>query len=172
MNINQAKFNEVAEAAKAKTNDKRWRAAIDKAVAGIVSGWIVTELAHGIMVTTEAGTYLANGSCQCKAFAHGQPCKHRALARLIDLYNETAPAHRVPGAASMGEYESVPQTFCKPDEPAPVAVSRESLIADIKQSWPATWPPLATELMARFRCNDLNFLADDMLQSVRLAIAM
>lgn len=89
MQINIQKFNEVAEAAKAGTSDKRWQRAIDKAVAGVVSGWwIITELADGVMVTTETGsTYHTNGSCQCRAFELGQPCKHRALARLIEMYN-------------------------------------------------------------------------------------
>src|SRR5262247_607715 len=89
--INIQKFNEVAKAAKAKTNNKRWIAAIDKAVAGVESGWwVITELADSVAVTTETGkTYFANGSCQCRAYELNQPCKHRALARLIELYNES-----------------------------------------------------------------------------------
>ncbi|HEY6403613.1 MAG TPA: SWIM zinc finger family protein, partial [Blastocatellia bacterium] len=92
------KIKKAAEIAKSKTNDRRWINAIDKAVAGVESGWwIITELAHGVAVTTECGnTYFANGSCQCKAFQNGQPCKHRALARLVEiaseLKEETAPA--------------------------------------------------------------------------------
>jgi hypothetical protein len=54
------------------------------------------------------------------------------------------------------------------DKPA----TRNEIIAEITNMWPRTWPPLATELMARFRVNSLNFLADDMLKAVRLAIAM
>ena len=52
---------ETAKIAKAKTNDKRWQNAIDKAVAGVTSGkWILTELAHCVAVTTESGhTYRA-----------------------------------------------------------------------------------------------------------------
>jgi hypothetical protein len=94
--INTQKFNSIVEAAKAKTNDKRWQNAIDKALAGVVSGWwIITELHDGIMVTTEGGrTYRVNGHCSCRAAELGQPCKHIALRRLLDLYNEaeTAPA--------------------------------------------------------------------------------
>jgi len=69
METNIQKFNEVAKAAKAKTNDKRWQNAIDKAVAGVTSGqWVVTELQNSIAVTTESGaTYFANGRCQCRA---------------------------------------------------------------------------------------------------------
>lgn len=92
MTLNQAQFAAVVKTAKTRTTDKRWIAAIDNAVAGVVSGWwIVTELHDGILVTTERGeTYHANGACQCEAFRRNQPCKHRALARLIDRYNETA----------------------------------------------------------------------------------
>ena len=90
--INQSRFNEVAKLAKSRTNDRRWQNAIDSAVAGVVSGWwIVTELATCVAITTERGeTYFANGRCSCEAFRRGLPCKHRALARLIDRYNETA----------------------------------------------------------------------------------
>jgi hypothetical protein len=108
MAINIEKFNEVAKRALAKTNDKRWQNAIDKAVAGVVSGWwIITELHDGLMVTTEGGqTYHVNGRCSCRAAELGQPCKHIALRRLLDLYNESdmvatkgatsAAPHRVP----------------------------------------------------------------------------
>lgn len=91
MQINIQKFNEVAEAAKAGTNDKRWRNAIDKAVAGVVSGWwIITELADGVMVTTESGaTYHVTDHCSCRAAELGQPCKHLALRRLLELYGES-----------------------------------------------------------------------------------
>ena len=52
--------------------------------------------------------------------------------------------------------------------------SRKNLIAEIENIWPRFVPglPLAVELMARFRVNSLNFLDDDMLRRVRLAIAM
>jgi hypothetical protein len=90
MQINFQKFNEVAKAAKARTNDKRWQNAIDKAQAGVTSGWwVITELANCVAVTTETGRfYRANAQhCQCEAFFRGQPCKHRSLYRLLTLYN-------------------------------------------------------------------------------------
>jgi len=102
MQINIQKFNEVAKAAKAKTNDKLWRNAIAKAVAGVVSGqWIITELADGIMVTTDSGeTSHVNGYCSCRAAELGQPCKHVCLRRLLDLYRAepepTKPAPKAP----------------------------------------------------------------------------
>src|SRR5215468_9130745 len=90
--MNQAQINAAAEIARARTNDRRWLNAIDKAVAGH-SNWIITELATCLAITTESGeTYFANGICQCKAYEFGQACRHRALYRLYAIANETAPA--------------------------------------------------------------------------------
>jgi hypothetical protein len=91
MTFEQFKFNAVVKDAKAKaSNSPRWIAAIDNAVAGMVSGWwIVTELHNCVAITTEQGkTYFANGKCQCEAFRRHLPCKHIALARLIERYRD------------------------------------------------------------------------------------
>jgi hypothetical protein len=91
MKFNQTQFNKVVETAKAKAaGNKRWIAAIDKAADALLNNkWIVTELQHCYVFTTESGkTYRANGVCQCEAFFRNQPCKHRAAARLLDLYRE------------------------------------------------------------------------------------
>jgi hypothetical protein len=59
---------------------------------GILSGeLIVTTLCNGALVTSPNGSYFANGSCECAAAQNGhRECKHRAAARLIDMY-EAAP---------------------------------------------------------------------------------
>src|SRR5688572_11379983 len=89
MKLDQSKLTAAAETAKSKTTDRRWIAAIDRAVSGLSGGkWIVTELSYTIAVTTESEkTYFAGQTCQCVAYNQGMPCKHRAAARLIDLYN-------------------------------------------------------------------------------------
>lgn len=140
-------IKKAAEIAKTRTTDKRWLSAIDKAVAGIESGWwVVTELHDCLAITTECGnTYFANGVCQCEAYKHSTACKHRALYRLYQIAQE---------------------------EVATPAASRADVIAEITNMWPATWPPLYTELLARFGKSDLNMLDDDQLRRVRLAIAM
>src|SRR5215470_2450366 len=122
MTLDITKFNKVVETSKAKISDKRWQNAIDKAQAGIVSGWwIVTELHDSVAITTESGqTYFANGTCSCPAYNNGQPCKHRALARLIDLYHEE-------------EKSSVTTKVTE-------APSRESLISSIKSTWGTKFP--------------------------------
>jgi hypothetical protein len=57
---------------------------------------------------------------------------------------------------------------------ADVAASpRKNLIIEIENIWSRTQTtPLAVELMARFKCNKLEFLDDDQLRRVRLAIAL
>ena len=150
MTFNSSILNQVITEAKTKAaGNKRWLAAIDKAAACLTGNWIVTELFNCIAVTTESGeTYFANGVCQCKAYALGTPCKHRAAARLVEMYNEA-----VAKAASPAD-------------------ERQTLIDSIKSAWPKTWPPLYTELLARFGKSNLEMLDDDMLRRVRLAISM
>lgn len=154
MTIQQIK--QAAEIAKTKTSDKRWLAAIDKAVAGVESGWwIITELADCLAITTETGnTYFANGSCGCEAYKRSTACKHRALYRLYQIANE--------------ETTNPVVSF----EQDVAATPRKQLIIEIQNVWPKTWPPIYTELLARFGKSELSMLDDDMLRRVRLAIAM
>jgi hypothetical protein len=96
------KFAAVVAGAKAAAADSpRWLRAIDRAAEGILSGeLIVTILYHGALVTGSNGSYLANGSCECKAFQNGhKECKHRAAARLMELY-EATPATKPARLAS------------------------------------------------------------------------
>src|SRR5262245_60656760 len=90
MELDANTLKAVASKAKTQTDNARWKAPIDKALAGVEAGWILTEMADSLAITTEGGTYFANGICQCAAFHRGQPCKHRALARLVELHNNHA----------------------------------------------------------------------------------
>ena len=95
---------------------ERWINAIDKAAAGLLGGgWIVTELYGDQMVTTDSGEiYRANGMCGCKAFKNGQPCKHRALAKLIENRHEAEaakPASRVPRIVRSVESDRTGQRY-------------------------------------------------------------
>lgn len=155
--INTEKFNQIVEAAKAKTSDPKWLRAIEKAAAGIMSGeLIVTTLAHGALVTTANGTYAANGHCNCEAARHGHSqCYHRAAARLMDRYE----SEMVASATFTADVE---------------ASSRQNIIAEIENIWPRFAPglPLYTELLARFGKSELSMLDDGALRDIRLAIAM
>jgi hypothetical protein len=139
MNLNQAKLNQVVTEAKSHTTDARWLSAIDRAVAGILAGWVFTEHKDYWLITTEGGTYKVNGVCDCKAGKNGDTkCKHRAFKRLITLYNET-------------------------EATTPVASTPENLITEIEQRWidrgfAARGYKLGDWLMKRFNTDDLREL--------------
>lgn len=71
---------------------KRWQNAIKKAVVELESNpfWNFDGKELVMMSTTSNATYQSNGTCQCRAFEQGQPCRHRAAARLLARYAETA----------------------------------------------------------------------------------
>lgn len=151
------KIKAAAEIAKARTSDKRWLNAIDRAVEGC-GNWIVTELATCLAVTTESGkTYFSNGVCQCEAYKRSTACKHRALYRLYAIAAEIEET--ASGAVSLA---------------ADVAESsRENLIIEIENIWPRVEPttPLYRALMSRFGVNRLDMLTTDLLKDIRIAIA-
>ena len=73
-------------------NGKRWINAIGKAIREIESNPYMTyhHDSHSLLILSETSgqIYTANGSCQCRAFEQGYPCRHRAMARLIQRYIE------------------------------------------------------------------------------------
>jgi hypothetical protein len=148
--MNQATFNTVVAAAKQKAaSSPRWLRAIDRDAAGLQSGeLVVTLLVGGALVTSPRGSYFVNGHCECEASRRGHAeCYHRAAVRLTEMLEAAEPL-------------------------ATKAATRDDIIRDIKAAWPKSWPPLAVELMARFRKNRLEMLDDDLLRRVQLAIAM
>lgn len=143
--MNKETLNTVVTAAKQKAaNSPAWTRCLDKAAKMLASGELVaTVLADGVLVTSPRGSYLVRaGHCPCRAMT--PHCYHRCAARIAIL---------------MDEQETAP------------AVSRASLIADIKRAWPKTWPPIYTELLARFGKSKLEMLDSDSLRRVRLAVA-
>src|SRR5262245_14544215 len=181
-----ARFSAIAEAAKTKAADApAWLRAIEKAAAALLDGsMIVTTLLDGALVTTPGGSYACNGVCPCPA--RTKHCYHRAGARLMAIYEETAPAAVSPaevlatkaatsdGAQRRGDRDLQHLDRCKPhgalaDDIA--ATPRKQLIIEIENVWPETWPPIFRELLARFGKSHLHMLDDDQLRRVRLAIA-
>jgi len=157
--MNIQKFNQIVSEAKAKTTDAKWNRQIDRAAAGILDGSIVVTLfCDGYaLVTTANNSYRVNGRCCCKAAQFNDTkCIHRVAKKLWENYEEAACKAALP-------------TELRHDI---ATTSRRQLIVEIKACWPKAWPPLAVELMARFKVNSLSFLDDDMLRRVRLAIAM
>jgi len=91
MNLNQETMQEVIQAAFEKTSSLRWQMAIAKARREIEDNPYLHYDGSALLILSESNEiYSANGTCQCQAFAHGQPCWHRAAARIVQRYNERA----------------------------------------------------------------------------------
>jgi len=91
MNIDQSKMQQVVQAAFDKASDsRRWQTAIVKAKQQIEENPYIHFEGGALLIHTPSGEiYSANGACQCKAYASGQPCWHRAAARLVERYIQT-----------------------------------------------------------------------------------
>lgn len=94
VDLNQEVFGAVIEAALVKAGDsKRWRNAIVRAAIEAQLNPYIHHDGHALLVLSPSNEiYRSNGTCYttegepCKAFAQGQPCWHRALARLVERY--------------------------------------------------------------------------------------
>ena len=92
MSIDQDRMQRVAQEAFNRVSGKRrWETAIAKAKVELESNPYMHFEGQSLLILSQSGEiYTVNGSCQCKAFANGQPCWHRAAARLVQRYNETS----------------------------------------------------------------------------------
>lgn len=92
MNIDQSRMLEVIQEAFDKVSDsRRWQTAIVKAKQQIEENPYLHFDGHALLILSSSGEiYNANNSCQCKAYAKGQPCWHRAAARLVERYMQTS----------------------------------------------------------------------------------
>jgi len=104
LNLNSSTLAAVVDRALQDAADHpRWLNAINRAVAELVSNpWIECQHAHtGLIIGSPSGNaYAANGICNCASFTGidphtgkrlhqgGQPCWHRAAARLVRLHDE------------------------------------------------------------------------------------
>jgi hypothetical protein len=94
----------------------RWINAISKAAVeieenGVFMTWQEDDQSLLIWSQKTNNIYTANGVCQCRAFEQGSACFHRAAARLVRLYMETAQASSV-------QTEEIP--YLKPTVDRPV----------------------------------------------------
>jgi hypothetical protein len=85
-------MQQVVQAAFGKVSgSRRWQAAIVKAKQQIEENPYLHFDGHALLILSPSGEiYIANGTCQCKAYANGQPCWHRAAARLVERYIQTS----------------------------------------------------------------------------------
>jgi hypothetical protein len=90
MNIDQNRMAEVIqEAFNNASGNRRWETAIAKAKQEIEGNPFLHYDGHALLILSPSNEiYSANGSCQCKAFRNGQPCWHRAAARIVQRYHE------------------------------------------------------------------------------------
>lgn len=91
LNLDQQLLSSVITSALAAASaHPRWVAAITRAGEELLSNpWIEAMDDHTLLIGSPSGrSYLGNGVCQCEAFLHGQPCWHRACARIWTRYLE------------------------------------------------------------------------------------
>ncbi|MDQ3753826.1 MAG: hypothetical protein M3371_03740 [Acidobacteriota bacterium] len=93
MNLDQDRMQQVIQAAFDKVaGSRRCQTAIAKAKRELEENPFMHYDGHALLILSPSGEiYSANGTCQCKAYMNGQPCWHRAAARIVQRYNE--PAH-------------------------------------------------------------------------------
>lgn len=92
MNLNQETMQQVIQAAFDRaTGSQRWQTAIVKAKQEIESNPYMHFDGQALLILSGSNEiYSANGTCQCKAYMNGQPCWHRAAARIVERYHETS----------------------------------------------------------------------------------
>ena len=105
VNLEQAGFAQVVrEALRRAEGEPRWQSAIRRAARMAENNPYIHVDGEGtlMMSDTSLTTYLANSSCQCRAYRYGRPCKHRALNRLIRRYKEAEGARAAHRLAAYG----------------------------------------------------------------------
>ena len=96
-------IEKVAIAVENERNARRWVNAITKAAEQIEehSEFMTWQDDHLLIWSTSNEIYTANDACQCKAYAEGEPCWHRAAARLVRLYTEAQAASKAAPPVSL-----------------------------------------------------------------------
>jgi hypothetical protein len=92
MNVDQSRMQQVVQEAFDKVpNSLRWQAAIVKAKQQFEENPYMHFDGQALLILSPSGEiYSANGSCQCRAYRSGQPCWHRAAARLVERYMQAS----------------------------------------------------------------------------------
>jgi SWIM zinc finger len=90
LNLNEEKMAAVVQGAFDRASgDRRWEIAIVKAKRQLEENPYMSFDGRALLVLSPSGEiYTANGTCQCRAYRNGQPCWHRAAARLVERYFE------------------------------------------------------------------------------------
>jgi len=88
MDLDQTKLERVTQEAFDRAGgNRRWEIAIVKAKQQLEENPYMHFDGGALLVLSPSGEiYSSNGTCQCRAFTHHQPCWHRAAARLVERY--------------------------------------------------------------------------------------
>ena len=88
--LDRDRVQQVAQKAFDKVSgNRRWEIAIAKAKMQLETNPYIHFDGQSLLILSPSNEiYNANGTCQCKAYLNGQPCWHRAAARLIKRYME------------------------------------------------------------------------------------
>lgn len=107
LNVNCSVFSAVTDKAmQDAAGHPRWLTAINRAVVECLSNPYMERQDGSLLIASSSGTvYAANGTCQCTAFSYGQPCWHRAAARLVRLHDEKVGGERQAREQELDEYE-------------------------------------------------------------------
>lgn len=92
MNVDAERMQAVIQEAFDKVNgNRRWQTAIVKAKQQLETNPYIHFDGAALLILSDSNEiYRANGICQCKAYQNGNPCWHRAAARLVERYMEGA----------------------------------------------------------------------------------
>ena len=93
---------------------------------------------HGLIIGSSSGEcYAANGECTCVAFRHGQPCYHRAMARIVRLHDEALERQQQPAQLA----RDIKAIFAAMDERE--SASEDRLIRQLETAVPSLADRLA-----------------------------
>ena len=140
LNLDHSTLNDVVEqACRDAAQHGRWLVAIGRAAYELeCNPWIERNPnGHGLIIGSSSGKcYAANGECTCVAFTFGQPCFHRAMARLVRLHDEAMERQQQPAQLA----RDIKHLFAEMD--ARESAAEDRLIAQLQ----AAVPPLGDRL--------------------------
>jgi hypothetical protein len=92
MKIDQNRMDQVIqEAIERATDNPRWQRAIARAKIELESNPYLHWDGQALLILSPSNEiYEANGTCQCQAYMSGQPCWHRAAARIVERNSATS----------------------------------------------------------------------------------
>ena len=92
MDLNEERMAAVIQVAFDKVaGQRRWQTAIAKAKQQLETNPYIHFDGAALLILSDSNEiYRANGTCQCKAYQNGNPCWHRAAARLVERYMQGA----------------------------------------------------------------------------------